>query len=188
MVPDLWHRLSILAFILLFSCSHPATPPDSPADNRTIALADSLLHFDPGRADSIYRRMLADSSDGYTAEMVKCLSGLAQVYSGRSTFDTALILINQAVSISVSTGDTALIIHSLIGKGNFYLDLGDQNKAESSFRDALMLAQQAGRKKEQHVLFLCLGSIQQESGRYSEAITTFTESVTLAEQDSNIQN
>jgi tetratricopeptide (TPR) repeat protein/DNA-binding CsgD family transcriptional regulator len=175
--------------ILAGSCSHPSS--DTAISSRSAAmldLADSLSHFDPSAADSLYRIVLHDSARIPYKENVRALLGEADVYSNRSEYDTAAILIDKAYNLAHHAGDSSLLLDVLLDKGNLSAALGDNDKAGKYYEQGLVMAKQSGNVAKQNGFYLGLASIERDKGNFAKAIQSYTEALKVAEKSGNIRN
>ena len=172
----------------LWSCG-PGDKLDNIGENeRQLSLADSLNHFNPKAADSIYRHVLSDSRKGNRGNYVKALQGLSTVYCNRGVFNTADSLLGVAVELSVSMKDTALILQCLLDQGNLNLELGDHTRTENYFKKGIVLAKGNKFAKFYYRFLLGLGYERLDLGDYPAAIKAFTESMKLAEKAGDEEN
>ncbi len=186
-IPGLFTSVAFL--ICLISCSHPS--PDnqvSTRHGRMLELADSLIHFKPSGADSLYRAILNDSASSTLYHRVRALIGESAICSGRSDYDTAAVLIHKAFSLASQAGDSSLLMQVLLAKGNLSIDLGDNEKAGKCFEQGLALAKRTGSLQDQNNFYLGLGSIERDKGNFASAIRIYTEASKVAERSVNVRN
>ncbi len=183
-------RIICAVFLMLAeSCSHRSS--DDANFSRYAAmlkLADSISHFDPPRADSIYRIILNDSSIDTINFCVGALLGQSGLSSNRSEYDTAAILIDKAYNLASHAGDSSLLLDVLLEKGNLYTALGDNDKAGKYYEQGLVMAKQIGNIAKQNSFYLGLASIDRDKGNFARAIKSYTEALKAAEQSGNIRN
>ncbi len=151
-------------------------------------LADSLVHFKPYVADSIYRVILNDSASSTQSHRVRALIGESGICSDRSGYDTAAILIDKAFALASRAGDSSLLMQVLLARGNLSIDLGDNEKAGKCFEQGLSLAKRRGSRQDQNSFYLGLGSIERDKGNFASAIRIYTEASKVAEQSGNVRN
>ena len=176
----------ILCF--LWHCQPRHADEEISPNARQCSLADSLNHFNPKAADSIYQLVISDSSENNRADFVKALVGLSSVYSNRSAFDSATTLLNKASEIAGSMNDTMLIMTCLLAKGNLTLDLGDHTQSEQCYKKGLALAIRNKNSEFQNNFCLGLGNEQLDRGDYPAAGKTFTEAIKVAEKTGDEKN
>lgn len=178
----------LFAMCFLWSCHSKQSSDVIHNNEKQIALADSLNHFDPKAAEVIYRSMLTDSGTENSKNYIKALLGLASVYSNRGVFDTASTLINKASEHATIAKDTTQMLSCLISLGNLNLDLGDMENARLIFNKGLELAKKNNNSEYQHRFLLNLGLVEDESGNYTAAIKTFMEGLKVDEKMGNKDN
>jgi len=176
-----WIFSLLLATALFWSC-HTHNVPGSLHNKEKIAVADSLNHFNPKAADSLYRLVLSDSSSGDNANMINALLGLSLVTSNRGAFDTATILLARATGLAKSINDTILMMKTLLARGSLQIELGDNDNAEKSFLEGITLSLEMHELTLRQKFLLNLGMVQQTRGDYTAALKTFTEGVKEAEK------
>jgi len=186
------HYIFLLSLCLtqcfLWSCQSHQTDYTISENARELSLADSLNHFNPKAADSIYRRILKDSSDRNQSNYVKALLGLSSVYSNQGTFDTAGSLLIRAAELAGSMKDTTLILQCLLSQGNMNFDLGDHTQSKYYFENGLALARKNKSTGFQYRFLLGLGNVQLDRGDYPTAMKTFTETLKFAEKAGDEEN
>jgi len=155
---------------------------------RQLSLADSLNHFNPKAADSIYHLVIRNSSENSQSDNVNALLGLSSVYSNRGAFDSATTLVIKAYEIASSMNDTILIMTCLLEKGNLTLDLGDHTQSEQCYKKGLALASGNKNSEFQNRFYLGLGNEQLDRGDYPAAGKTFTEAIKVAEKAGDKKN
>jgi tetratricopeptide (TPR) repeat protein/DNA-binding CsgD family transcriptional regulator len=151
-------------------------------------LADSLSHFKPSVADSLYRAVLKDSASSVVPHLVRALLGESGICSGRSAYDTAAILIGKAYALASTAGDSSLLMEALLAKGNLSIDLGDNEKAGKYFEQGLALAKRTGSAGDQNSFYLGLGSIERDQGNFAAAVRIYTQAAELAGHSGNLRN
>ncbi|MDD4603972.1 MAG: tetratricopeptide repeat protein [Bacteroidales bacterium] len=177
-------------FIILFlwSCQNQNEGNQYIENNKKVALADSLNLIEPGKADSIYRQVMRDSSAGNAKNRINAMVGLSDVFLKQGKLDSTFTLLNQSYLLAQSVNDTVLLMKILLSQGNFQLETGDNDKTEQYFLKGLSLARKVSHQQYINNFLLSLGSVQHVRGKFPEAIKTFTEGVKVAEQSGNERN
>ena len=176
-----------LFLLFLVSCQRHGVDDEVIQNTRKLALADSLNHFNPKAADSIYRCVLRDSSDENRSAYISALVGLSAVYRNRSGLDSAGALLNKAIELASSVNDTSSLLNCFLELGNMYLDLGNSTQSENCYKKGLSLATKINSSKYQNKFLLSLGNSQHDRGDYPLAVKTFTEGVKIAEKTNDEQ-
>ncbi|MEI7980315.1 MAG: tetratricopeptide repeat protein [Bacteroidota bacterium] len=174
-------RAFYLSLCILLSCQSPTSENKAIRITMILTMADSLSHVSAGKADSLYRLVLRDSSGSNHSNYVKALVGLASVDKNRGALDTAFVLLNRAFEMACSMRDTALMMECILSRGNINLDLGNSELSESCFKEGLDLAKKYDNEEYQNKFLLSLGNAQHDRGEYPAAVKTFTEGVKIAE-------
>jgi len=179
-------RFFMLLALFLFSasiisCRNHSPDSDPVRNTNLIHIADSINHFNPLAADSLYKIVLKDSSGENLSNYVNALVGVSLVYSNRGVFDTARLYLNRAFHLSNLMKDTSLTLKTLLTRGNLNLELGDMEGVEQCYREGYKLAIDSRNIKSQQIFLLNIGNIEQTRGDYPAAIKTFTEGIRMAE-------
>ncbi len=184
-------KYSIIVFGLVFglclSCQNQKKHENLVRNSELLILADSLYHYNPGRADSLYRIILDDSAYLDATTYANTLLGLSLIYSNRSTFDTAVNLLDKASEIATQKNDTSLILKCLLLRGNLFLNLGNFEQSGHIFGKGLALATKSKNSDSQQDFFLRLGEVQNFKGDYSTAAKYYTESLKIGKQSGDEQ-
>ncbi len=170
------------------SCDRKQAPADDPKLLQLLTLADSINHFSPKTADSIYRHLLSFRPKLSINLEGEALLGRSVVFSNQSTFDSATILLNKATELAVSHQDTSLLMDCHLTRGNLHLHLSNFKQSKLSFADGLQLAQKANNSHLIHVFQMGLGNVQLNDGDYMGAVKTFTESLRVDDANGNEEN
>ena len=150
-----------------------------------LSLADSLSHFRPAAADSVYRFLISRPELKNSAVYAKSLIGLSKLYSEKGAVDTAQLYLDQAFERASALNDTLLLLATYLELGNLHLDPGNFDLAEADFIAGLNLAKQFKNFAYQEKFLLSLGTIKKEHGDYAGAIKTYTLGLKVAENQKN---
>jgi tetratricopeptide (TPR) repeat protein/DNA-binding CsgD family transcriptional regulator len=170
--------------LLLTACHSPAKH-DENKFNEKLAMADSISHFNPETADSIYRFLISRQDLKQSPVYTKAMIGLSTVFSERGVIDTARLYLDSAFAHARLLHDTLSLLRALLQSGNLNLDPGNFDLAETDFIAGLNLAKKAKSTAWQEKFLLSLASIQSEHGNYSGAIKTYMLGLKMAENQKN---
>ena len=109
-----YNLIILIIFIFAGACSTRNDTIRQSSCDEMLSLADSLSHFNPARADSLYRSILSDSNNLVPAYCAKALIGLSEIYVTRGVTDTAETLIRNAVFISRKNRDTVMLMNAIL--------------------------------------------------------------------------
>ncbi|MDD4555535.1 MAG: tetratricopeptide repeat protein [Bacteroidales bacterium] len=177
-----YNLIILIIFIFSGSCSTRNGTTREETYNKTFSLADSLSHFNPSRADSLYRSILSDSNDLVPVYRTKALIGLSEIYITRGVTDTAEALLRNAHFIAGKTNDTVMLMNVILAFGNLKLDQGDNEKALGYYERGLTLARTVCDTVFQNRFLLNLGNLQLSGGNFPAAVKTFTQGILLARE------
>ena len=174
----------LIILLLLQGCRNNSRHQES-LYSQQLALADSLVHSQPGRADSIYRSLAAKKNLHGSKTMTLALFGLATGFTNKGQVDSARNYLEQAFEDARSHEDTLSMLRYYLEKGNGYLDPGLFDKAETEFLSGLSLAKKNQNQLYQEKFLLSLGSIQSQRGNYPGSIKTYMLGLKQAENQKN---
>lgn len=179
----------LLAVTILFtSCGDKPDEGSALKYGAMIDLADSVGHFNPAMAESLYLKVLRDSTRIDQKQLTEALTGQSKLYCDRSKYDSASALITKAFQLASSNSDSNLMMLVLMARGDLYTDLGDNIKAGKYYHEGLAIAKLRHNESYISNFSLALGSVVRENGNYSEAVKIYTEALKYSEQSGNVIN
>ena len=181
-----------LLFLLFFSCSFSANAQQAGTRNAVAdsLLADSLtalakanLFSDPEKsiqhADALMQ-LGRSSGQKRFVQQGYYLKGTA--FYSKGFYKAAIENYLEAQKLAENIGDTAALANSYMVLGIVYYKLADYAKAEVNYSGAANLYRFSGKMKSLSAISNNIGLVQQQQGKYTEALRSFKESLALSDK------
>lgn len=148
-------------------------------------LGDSYAAIpDYHNALSFYKR-LVDQKD--EPDVMPVITKIIYCYQRLGRYDSALIYNQISLDIFTLQKDQLSKAYALNNIGYNYKYLGELDKAEKSFSEAVLLFQATGGKEPEYLVSIVnLGVIYQNTGNYEDAVARFLEAIEIADRRGDI--
>jgi len=131
-------RAPTLSFLLFFCCLNTALAGSlsTGAFQQQAEAIDKIRFSDPLRANSLYKKLIANSEGQSDQAIGEILGKLAVTYAVMNQMDSGIVVIRKALSLLPDGSDKALNLKNL---GNMYLYTTDYRRADSAYAEALKM-------------------------------------------------
>lgn len=131
------------------------------------------------KEDSLRKNILSKST--HDTIKISSLNSLSRLYSSINP-DTSLILSDEAITLAKKISNQKFIASSYLFKGNAFFALGEFEKAEGAYQQALEFANKAGVLKIQGGAYTGLGNAYNNLGNYDKAALFYTNALKIQEE------
>lgn len=126
------------------------------------------------------------NSDSSTLAYATYWKGNTELYKG--LYSRALDLYQKVYDLSIQTGDKWNITRAIDGKASIYESLGENDKAEEYYLEALKTAKESNFTDWIPTVTFSLGNIAYKKGNKAEAIKKYQEAIKLSDVSGNMNN